>query len=336
MIRKYPLLALCAIQLSIVAGELQWRTLPGLPDSIGFAGSFAGDLNGKLLVAGGANFPERKPWEGGTKVWYDTIHLFDGEQWIKRGKLPQKLGYGTCYTTGNGIVIAGGSHANGHSDEVYLLNADLSVVSLPKLPKPCANSCGTMIGRALFIAGGIEEPNSTEALHSFWKLDLERLDTGWQSLPPWPGKGRMLATAARLNNEFYLIGGAALKSGPDGKPERVWLNDAFAFSSDSGWRELPKLHSPSVAAPSPAPVLHGHVYLLGGDDGTQLKASPNDHKGFPTTIWKLSPDGWTEAGAIPTALVTTSSTLWRGQWVIPGGEVRPGVRSTEVLALEER
>ena len=37
----------------------------------------AGVSGGALLVAGGANFPDKKPWQGGTKVWYDTVFVLD-------------------------------------------------------------------------------------------------------------------------------------------------------------------------------------------------------------------------------------------------------------------
>ncbi|MCB1133825.1 MAG: galactose oxidase, partial [Verrucomicrobiae bacterium] len=49
---------------------LSWKELPPLPDAHGFAGAFAGSVEGSLVVAGGANFPDKAPWEGGTKVWH--------------------------------------------------------------------------------------------------------------------------------------------------------------------------------------------------------------------------------------------------------------------------
>src|SRR5262245_7584845 len=93
------------------AGE--WERLAPLPDKEGFAGSFAGVSNGTLLVAGGANFPDKKPWEGGTKRWTDTVFVLekpDG-QWKVAGKLPRPLGYGVAVTHGASIVCAGGSDA---------------------------------------------------------------------------------------------------------------------------------------------------------------------------------------------------------------------------------
>ena len=68
----------------------KWAKLPAIPDKEGFAGAFAGVSHGSLIVAGGANFPDKKPWDGGKKIWYDTVFVLerpDGE-WKVAGKLP--------------------------------------------------------------------------------------------------------------------------------------------------------------------------------------------------------------------------------------------------------
>jgi len=64
---------------------LDWRQLPPLPDPTGFAGPFAGTSGGALIVAGGANFPDKMPWEGGRKVWYDTAYVLDRTNGAWRG-----------------------------------------------------------------------------------------------------------------------------------------------------------------------------------------------------------------------------------------------------------
>ncbi|MFO0044239.1 MAG: galactose oxidase, partial [Armatimonadota bacterium] len=64
------------LSLLVTLGNLQspgWKQLPPLPDPEGFAAPFAGMSHNQLLVAGGANFPDKRPWEGGTKVWYDKV-----------------------------------------------------------------------------------------------------------------------------------------------------------------------------------------------------------------------------------------------------------------------
>jgi N-acetylneuraminic acid mutarotase len=95
---------------------LKWRELPALPDQEGFAGPFAGTHNDVLVVAGGANFPTKMPWEGGGKVWYDRVYLLESpsRNWREVGKLPRPLGYGVSISTADGVVCIGGSDPNKH------------------------------------------------------------------------------------------------------------------------------------------------------------------------------------------------------------------------------
>ena len=56
-------------------------TLPNLPPNSGYttqpglAGPYTGIDDNVLIVAGGANFPDKLPWEGGAKVFYDEIFI---------------------------------------------------------------------------------------------------------------------------------------------------------------------------------------------------------------------------------------------------------------------
>ncbi len=62
------------------------------------------------------------------------------------------------------------------------------------------------------------------------------------------------------------------------------------------------------------------------------------HRGFPRDALAFDPASgqWRRAGDMPFSLVTTTLTTWRGRIVIPGGEARPGVRSTQVWAAESK
>src|SRR5690606_8785158 len=80
----------------LMGSEIKWAELPPIPDQEGFAGMYAGVSNGVLISAGGANFPGKKPWEGGEKVWYDNIYyLLDMEsEWkLASQKLPKPAAY---------------------------------------------------------------------------------------------------------------------------------------------------------------------------------------------------------------------------------------------------
>lgn len=316
----------------VLIAAMTWTRLPDIPDALGFAGAFAGVQDGKLIVAGGTHFIDKMPWEGGTKVWYDTVFAFDGE-WKPAGKLPKPNGYGVSVTTGQGILIAGGGNATEHFREVFWLQKD---AKLPPLPKPCAFMSGCVLDEVIYIAGGIETPTATSALNTFWSLDLKKPDAGWRELPRCPGGGRILSCMAAAEGRVWLFSGAALKAGADGKAERIWLKDAWSYSEASGWQKQPDMPRVALAAPGPAPVVDGKILIIGGDDGQNVNFEPKSaHPGFPRDVlaFDVKSQTWSKAGEVPFSLVTTNAVLWNNRIVIPGGEARPGVRSPQVWSL---
>jgi N-acetylneuraminic acid mutarotase len=324
-----------------IAQSLDWAKLSPIPDREGFAWPFAGVSGGALLVAGGANFPDKRPWEGGTKVWYDKVFVLEdpGGQWREAGKLKRPLGYGISLTVPGGIACVGGSDATKHFAEGFLLDygpakGKVRIRPFAKLPQPVANASGAVLDETIYVAGGIATPTATKALDTFYSYDLRSKRKKWLSMETWPGPARMLATAGANDGVFFLFGGVALKPGADGKPERVWLRDAYRFKPGEGWRRIADLPRVAVAAPSPAPVVNGKLLVLGGDDGAQANTPPTEHRGFPRSVLAYDPqtDKWETLGEVPFSLVTTPAAEWRGRIVIPGGEARPGMRSTEVWA----
>ena len=329
---------MCRMLLCLIAGstvfavDLHWSQMPPIPDSRGFAGSFAGISGGSLILAGGTHFIDKMPWEGGTKLWYDTVHELKapGGEWKVIGKLPKPNGYGVSITTRDGLVIIGGGNATENFREVFWLGKD---ANLPPLPKPCAFMAGCMLNDVIYIAGGIETPTATNAMNTFWSLDLKKAGASWQELPPCPGRARILPCMAAAGGAVHLFSGASLRPGKDGKAEREWLSDAWRFKSTTGWERLPDMPRVAVAAPNPAPVIDGNILIIGGDDGANANFEPKSkHPGFPRDIlaFDLKTQSWSKAGEVPFSLVTTNAVPWKDRIVIPGGEARPGVRSPQV------
>lgn len=313
-----------------------WTRLPSLPDQEGFAGSFAGVSRGALLVAGGANFPGRKPWEGGKKVWHDTVFVLEKPDgaWKVAGKLPRPLGYGVSVTHGNGVVCVGGGDDRRHYAGAFRLEwagGKLVTTALPPLPKPLADACGALVGDALYVAGGRESPDSPDTSNAAYRIDLSAAAPKWAAIGPCPGGGRVLAVAAGFDGRFWIAGGADLLRGG----ERRYRKDAYRYDPAAGWKRVADLPNPVAAAPSPAPADAAGFYVLGGDDGSQVGVAPDEHRGFVRTVLRY--DGkagkWVAAGELPAARVTVPCVAWGPTWVVPGGEVRPGVRSPEVWAL---
>ena len=332
--------ALSACSTHNMAHSLYWSQLPPLPDARGVAGPFAGVSGGALLVAGGANFPDKMPWDGGKKVWHDDVYALTAmdARWQRVGTLPRPLAYGVSVTTEGGVACIGGSDSERHYQDVLLLtftNGLLAVHSLPSLPLPLANAAGARVGSTIYVAGGSDRPGEQSALNHCYALDLGQKGPAWAAVAPCPGKPRILPVAAAWRGSFYLVGGAALEL-TNGRVARVYLRDAWRYRPGHGWQRLADLPKPCVAGPTPAPSLDAGFLLLGGDDGSRVGFQPLDqHPGFPRTIlaYDAKADAWREDGEVPASRVTVPTVYWRGRFVIPGGEVRPGVRSPEVWTL---
>jgi len=332
--------------------HLKWSKLQPVPDPIGFAGSFSGVANGALLVAGGANFPDGgAPWTGSVKAWHDDIFVLESPEgkWKHAGKLPHSLGYGASVNWKGALIILGGSNEKGHHSEVVVLNYKNDAVEtsrLPDLPHPIANTAAALVDDVIYVAGGIENPEDKSAGQNFWSLDLTSEHKTWKILKSWPGPARMLSVAGAQKGMFYLFSGVELLEG-----KRKYLKDAYKYSPAGGWKQVADLPSSVAAAPTPAYSAAATLLIFGGDDGELAPEAANlkeNHPGFSKQIlnYNTLTNTWKVTGKIFTAKkydavknpngsiwapVTTTLTVWKGNIVIPGGEVRPATRTPNVL-----
>lgn len=317
-----------------------WEQLPALPDALGMAAPFAGVSGGVLMVAGGANFPDGMPWEGGKKVWHERVWVYvpaEGK-WRAAGRLPRPLAYGVSVSV-NGLILGiGGSDAERHHAGVLawewrggqLVDAD---VTPGDLPVPLALAAGAVdAAQNVYVACGSSEPGEQKASARVFVAGFHGSPPRWKELPELPGGPRILPVAAADGEDFLVFGGAALEP-KDGKVVRRYLRDAWRYRPGKGWERLADLPRPCVAAPSPAPVAAGSVWLVGGDDGSLAGFQPPAaHPGFPGTVlrYHLAEGSWSEAGRAPQPRATLPAVPWDGGFVFPSGEVRPGVRSPVV------
>lgn len=334
---------------------LRWDKLSRLPDKEGFAGMFAGISNGAMLAAGGANFPDKKPWQGGEKIWYDTIFVLgtpDGKWQIAEQKLPQPLAYGVSISTGEGLLCIGGGDAEKHSRNVFLLqwkDGAVKSTAWPELPQACAFMSGARMGDVIYIAGGLESPGAVQAMHTFWSLNLaaEGSQRKWQTREPWPGSERHLAVAGVAEGGFHLFSGVALKADPEGKAERIipYLNDAYRFTPGTNntrgqWSRLPNMPRPVAAAPSPAMTVGAGLLIMGGVDGSMVGMKMSSHPGFTHDIlgFEARTNVWSYRGTLPgdSSRVTAAAVVWDDTYVVVSGERAPGRRSPNVYRAAER
>ena len=290
---------------SFTQEEFQWSQLPELPPApgqtqqAGLAGAFSGVHHNALIIAGGANFPDAAPWEGGTKVWWDDIYVLEktaggAYQWHTdpQFKLPVPLAYGVSVSTDEGLLCVGGNNEKEVSDKVYLLSwnpaaKQISVEEKPSMPVPLSMMAGAKVNQTVYLAGG-QETNVSAATKTFLSLSLD--DFTWQTLPAWPGPPRVVPVAASqsngLNDCFYLFSGR--NPGPDQRTEI--LTDAYRYNpADNQWTKISDV-SPSGTLPAgrqvppsdvmsqedkPVAVMAGtavasganHILVFGGADG---------------------------------------------------------------------
>jgi cyclically-permuted mutarotase family protein len=207
---------------------LQWSRLPDLPAGPGreaqpgVAGPFIGVSNGAVLVAGGANFPERPPWEGGPKVYYDDIFVLDGDAggkiaWRTGSTLPRPLAYGASVQTPDGVICIGGSDGKETHRDVFRMTWDpkakqVTFADLPALPAEIEHPKAALFGNVLYVASGKEGGQWSNA---FRALDLSNREGeaghGWQRLPDYPGPGHVQSVAAAqkagAKGRVYLFSG---------------------------------------------------------------------------------------------------------------------------------
>lgn len=330
--------------LAVVAAEsrLRWSQLQALPDAEGFASPYAGVSHGALIVAGGANITGDKWVTPPTKQWYDSAFVLERPDgtWKNGFRLPRACGYGVSVSVDDLVICIGGSDSTRHFAYVFSLewkDGELQTKKLPPLPMPCANACGALMGRTIYVAGGIETPMSTEALKTFWALNMDAPEAGWQKLEPWPGPARMLAVAGVCEGAFYLFSGAKLHADAAGKPARDYLRDAYRFTPGAGWKRLADLPRAAVAAPTPAIASDSGLMVISGDDGGNVAFQPvKEHPGFPRNALLYSPktDTWCVLSETPISRATVPVVIWNDRVVIPNGETRPRVRTSEVWSLQ--
>ncbi|HTM98527.1 MAG TPA: hypothetical protein VL088_07290 [Pedobacter sp.] len=333
--------------------------------SLGLAGAVIGILGPKLLIAGGTNFPDQMPWDGGKKSYYNDVFLY---KISARGlfldtsdtqfKLPFNLAYSAVCSTPYGIVIAGGENEKGLSKKVLLLNwkaGRLTIDYLPDLPEGLTNGALTAIENKLYLAGGEVEGGATD---QFLSLDLKSQNEGWNKLACLPqavSHTVLLSREEKGAHEIYLISGRKRNIGDTS----TLYNEMYSFNvKQQVWQAKKSLPYPISAATG---IIKGQsILIFSGDTGEtfhkvekliatiDLEKDPTkkealnqekiklqrSHPGFSKTVLKydLVAGIWTTLKSkMPYGTVTTNAVLANNQVIVAGGEIRAGVRTPNII-----
>lgn len=203
--------------------SIEWENIASLKNSdgslsLGFAGAINALDDDALIIAGGANFPDKMPWEGGKKHYSDEIHILqkigDKYEWNNKfnAKLPTPIAYCGNTSTPKGIVYAGGENELGLSKKTFLLNFSsqnnqLDFNELPELPQALTNIFLTSSGNMVYAVGGDGPVYSSK---EFLSLDLDNLQAGWIKLTDLPialANSAVVVQNGANGQNIYVIGG---------------------------------------------------------------------------------------------------------------------------------
>ena len=344
---------------------VEWNVDSTLPDKgvnqhIGLAGPVVGIIGSELIVGGGANFPDKMPWDGGTKAYESLFYRYDIS---KEGKLKLKdsidfnseIAYGANASDGDYLYVTGGENSAGAVSAVYqysIKEGGLEKEDLPELPIPLSNASSVCIDQDLYVIGG---ENKDIVSDKVYVLDLSKKEGAWKEFCQLPKPITHAIVVADQNKNILIAGGR--KRNTNAKSDIY--NSVYQLNIESKEiKTLANLTEPLAAGTGV--YYNGKLIIIGGDNGQtfhvveQLIADINlevdagkkaelvnrknkiqsQHPGFVKRVWALDLQSqiWTPSDSIPFASpVTTTAILYKNQIIIPSGEIKAGVRTNQIL-----
>ena len=322
----------------------------------GVSAPFAGKLDGRLVIAGGCNFPDKPLAADSKKRFYKGIYIVDSlsaSGLREIGELPAATAYGASAQTPKGLALIGGIADGKPTASVYLLDMegrDPVLRCLPSLPFAIDNMAAATVGSIVYVAGGNIDgiPGNT-----LFALDLDKESEGWRRLRDFPGNPRTQPVMAASGGKLYMWGGFA-------PAHRCGKKEYSATLETDGLLYDPKKNKWS---PLPAPLgADGLPVSLGGGaacalpDGKIVATGGVNKDIFLSALRKQAPDylshpaSWyrfndlvfvfdpersewhdvmrsQDAARAGAAIVPTGDN---GGFVLIGGEVKPRVRTPRI------
>jgi cyclically-permuted mutarotase family protein len=341
--------------------SIQWENIAILKNSdgsnsLGFAGAINALDGQALLIAGGANFPDKMPWEGGKKYYSDEIHILQkfesNYEWNGKfnAKLPFPIAYCGNTSTPRGIVYAGGENDNGLSKKAFLINFfslsnQIDINELPDLPHALTNIFLSSIGNMVYAIGGDGPVYSSK---EFLSLDLDNLQAGWIKLADLPialANSTVVVQNGQKGQNIYVIGGRSKDPSGISKLNNTLLIYNLQSKSWAYGAPISDGKNSVNFSAGTATALSKHFLLIsGGDNGVTfnkietylsqiaqaktpeekeaLIAKKNDlvinHKGFDRRllVYDTLANTWFQIGELPFPAHVTSTATKWGENII--------------------
>ena len=320
----------------------------------GVSACYCGVINGYLYIAGGCNFPDKPVAEGGKKRFYKAIYAAklnaegDRLEWKTVGQMPQPAAYGVSVTYENSLIFVGGNNETGGLTTAIRLRptaTGMQQEALPSLPHTLDNMAGAVVGHILYVVGGNCEGVATQKV---WSLDLKNTaKEGWKEEPSIPGIARVQPIAAALEGGLLGVwGGFAPKT--DSKAAQLAMNGASYNAGCGTWTALPVPTdaigeevftggATAIATPQKGVVVVGgvnkDVFLAAINKLPEgyLLHEPEWYR-FNSRVLCYRDGTWTQLLQHPSvARAGCALAYWDGWVYVVGGELKPGIRTPEIV-----
>jgi len=320
----------------------------------GVSACYCGVINGYLYIAGGCNFPDKPVAEGGKKRFYKAIYAAklnaegDHLEWKTVGQMPQPAAYGVSVTYENSLIFVGGNNETGGITTAIRLRptaTGMQQEALPSLPHALDNMAGAVVGHILYVVGGNCEGVATQKV---WSLDLKNTaKEGWKEEPSIPGIARVQPIAAALAGDLLGVwGGFAPKT--DSKAAQLAMNGASYNAGCGTWTALPVPTdalgeevftggATAITTPQKGVVVVGgvnkDVFLAAINKLPEgyLLHEPEWYR-FNSRVLCYRDGAWTQLLQHPSvARAGCALAYWDGWVYVVGGELKPGIRTPEIV-----
>lgn len=330
----------------------------------GLAGTYFGKHGDWLILAGGSNFPNGKPWENGVKRFSDKVFVFTQQadrnlQMIyMENSLPIPLAEGAYVSIPDGVLCIGGLNSQGLTEKTWLLSfngSSIKIEEYPPLPFAIKHSAATVIGTNIYLIGG--ELSDGSFSNKLLTLDISNLNKGWEVISDFikPVSGASIVSQQDGEEMSLFVFGGRAKVDSN---ITSFYSSVYQFRPSSGkWLQRGDIRlnngtSLSLSMASASSIGGSHIILYGGDTGdrfNQIEIAANNneiekrdslqmnHTGFNEKIlvYNTITDSWFEVGNATNPPVAVSSVMSNGSTVyIVSGEIRPGVRSPLFTRLD--
>lgn len=307
--------AMAACSAGVLAGQLVWTELPGMP--VGKWETMTAPLDGKLYLFAGYTEGVKSTRRA------DVFDPSDGT-WSRVRDTPSGITHANAVLDGRAIWFAGGfkDGYKGHAiAEVwtYDLGRD-RYTAAPLLPEPRAGGGLALVVRKLHYVGGLKADRDTDS-GDHWVLDLDRWAAGsavWQEAAPLPVPRNQFSTVA-IGKRIYVVGGQFHHDSEQLDQARVDIYDTATDTWSRG-PDLPKGHSHAEAGTF---VHDGQIYMVGGHTTPE-----GGTKSVDPDILRLKPGGsWELLGQLPMPLSSPAAAVLGDKLYVAGGS--PDGRSVQ-------